>query len=803
VTISPMATPSANFAGSVLDFAAALLAERNVTPRARIIALTLAEMLPATGTVVYTLANGVWKSRAVAGEIKLESQEISEDAGTLGELAAERKEFVIASADLAREDYAHLNIKRSFATLAYLPLSVEGNLIGGIEIVSYSSAFGDREMDLLGDIPTIAALGMASAIATDQENSRNLESIARLTELYDLELVFSSTLEMDELMPLITSKVKALANAQAVNLWLIDEGDTVLLASIGGKDMTVEQGLHQRPGEGIAANVADTGEPVLIMDAEDPRLSKRNEGVNEGQVFSLMAVPMMHEGKAVGVLEAVNRTDGEPFDEDDVFLLNTVADAASIALHNASLMYAERKIEILETLVKLSTEITSTLNLERVLKAIVNGSQAIVPFERAAISMEHRGKLQLKAVSGEREVNHGAPEIKLLQEMHEWAAISNKELLVVQRDGEVDNEREETRAKFREYFSKAGSTCFYALPLADDQGRVGVLSMESSNPDFLLDVHVEIIKVLAGQATVALRNAELYREVPFIEVLAPILQKKQQFLRMEKRRRSAFVALGVAAALFLAVFPLPMRVEGTAVVAPQRTAQIQPEVEGVIKTVYVREGDPVSKGVIIAEIEDWDYRAQLISARAKQGIALAEMNRALARNDSAEAGRQRVEAEFWTAETQRAEQRVERTKLRAPIEGVVTTPYVENLVGKRLAPGDTFAEVSDTRNAVVDVAVDERDVAILHTGANGSVKLDGFPTSTFKGSVAVISPKTHAELERRVVFVRVEVPNPEGRIRAGMQGHGKVMAGWRPAGYVFFRRTGMWVWEKLWMWFGW
>jgi len=40
-------------------------------------------------------------------------------------------------------------------------------------------------------------------------------------------------------------------------------------------------------------------------------------------------------------------------------------------------------------------------------------------------------------------------------------------------------------------------------------------------------------------------------------------------------------------------------------------------------------------------------------------------------------------------------------------------------------------------------------------------------------------------------------------MRAGMQGRGKIWAGWRPAGYVLFRRPAMWIYSKLWNWFGW
>ena len=81
----------------------------------------------------------------------------------------------------------------------------------------------------------------------------------------------------------------------------------------------------------------------------------------------------------MGVVEAVNRLDGVPFDEDDEFLLANICETASNALHNASLLQAERKVEILEALVKISGEITSTLDLDRVLDAVVNGPSACNP----------------------------------------------------------------------------------------------------------------------------------------------------------------------------------------------------------------------------------------------------------------------------------------------------------------------------------------------------------------------------------------------------------------------------------------
>ena len=74
--------------------------------------------------------------------------------------------------------------------------------------------------------------------------------------------------------------------------------------------------------------------------------------------------------------------------------------------------------------------------------------------------------------------------------------------------------------------------------------------------------------------------------------------------------------LACSAILFLAVFPIPMRLDGTATVAPARTAQIEPEVEGVVRRVFVSEGQKVKQGDVLAELEDWQYRSALAEAEA-------------------------------------------------------------------------------------------------------------------------------------------------------------------------------------------
>jgi RND family efflux transporter MFP subunit len=795
---------------SILDLSelsTKLLGEQEAVPRARIFANFVSDLLGESAVTVYTMtADGeasYWVPKATIGEATVHEQEIPVDSGLMASIQHEASPVLHKGEALKREDYPHIDTRRTLLSLCYIPLIYEELLIGTLEILSFEEELSEDAIQALLPAADVAAAAISTAQAYEEERNGTFGSITRLTQLYDLEKVFSSTLQMEELLPLIGSKFSEILTCDAVNIWLLRPDESVELMHQAGGDSTSFKGQVLKANEGIAGAISDNGETVCISDKADPRLMERSRLAQEYAVHSLIAVPIMDRTALVGVVEAINKLDGTPFDDDDLFTLSSLAETASTALHNASLLMAERKVEILETLNTVSHEITSTLNLERMLQTIVNAPQAVIPYQRAAIVLEQRGRFKLSAVTGLTQINADAPDIAPLNEILQWSALSEETLHVRQHGDEIDSDREETRAKFRKYFAESGMRGFYARPLNDDTGRVGMYAMESSDPDFLGPAHIEILELLAGQATVALRNAQMYKEVPFISVIEPVLVRKRKFMAMEKRRRTLILALGAAALLFLVACPLPLRVDGDAVVGPGRRALVQPEVEGVVGKVLVHEGQIVQRGQVLAEMDAWNLRSTLAEAQSRYETSLLQMNRALASNDGAEAGLHHVQADYWKAEVDRARQSVEKAQLRSPIDGVVATPHVEEFTGRKLHQGDSFAEVVDTSSATVDVAIDDADAGLLKVGQKAVVKLNSYPTRTFHGDVVIVSPKAEIIRETPVFYARVSVPNNDGAIRAGMEGRGKVRTGWYPAVYVLFRRPFLWAYAKVWYWLGW
>jgi GAF domain-containing protein len=798
---------------SILDLSVLssnLLAEQEVAARARVLARFLAELFPGCTANIYTFAAqgdiAYWIPKATVGEARIHDQAMGGDSGLLGQLMNDESPIIRSGTALRREDYPHIDVRRTLSSLCYVPLAKDDAIVGALEILSFDEEFTAETLEALEPVVPLAATALTSAQAYEEERNTTLASITRVTQLYDLEKVFSSTLEMEQLLPLMGAKFREILEAEALNIWLLHPDETLELLHQEGQDSTAFKGQVLKPNEGVAGVVSDCGEAVCISDPKDSRLVERNAAAleaGEPGVQSLLAAPIMDRGALVGVAEVVNKADGEAFDDDDLFTLIRLNDTASNALHNASLLMAERKVEVLETLNTVSHEITATLNLERMLQTIVNAPQAIIPYERAALALEQHGRFKLSAVTGLTQVHADSPELAPLNEVLQWASLSSEVIHVRQHGEQIDADRPETRAKFERYFAESGMRGFYAMPLNDDTGRVGTLCLESRDPDFLTTAHLEILQLLASQATVALRNAQMYKEVPFISVLEPVLVRKRKFMAMEKRRRALIIGGGVAVVIFLVAFPLPLRVDGSAVVAPLRRVEVQPGTDGVISKVFVKEGQAVRAGQVVAQMENWDAESGVAEAQSRYQSALLQMNNALARSDGTAAGVARVQAGGWKAELDRAREVLDKSQLRSPIDGIIATPHVEDFAGRKLGRGDFFAEVVDTSRAIVDVAADDEDAGLLRVGQKAAVKLNSYPTRTFHGEVAIVSPQAQLVGDAPVFYSRVVVSNPHGAIRAGMEGRGKIRIGWRPAGYVFLRRPFFWAYSKLWYWFGW
>ncbi|MBK9062567.1 MAG: GAF domain-containing protein [Acidobacteria bacterium] len=722
------------------------------------------------------------------------------DRGLLHELLRDRSAVLLGKERFARSDDALLMTAPSGAEACLLLPVVQDRAVAAVVALFFRRA-PDPAPVLAKTLPFLEAVvpALAKARAAERKASGMLQAIERLTSLFDLSKAFGSTIDLAELDRLIVQKAADFCACEAASLWFL-EGD-------GGEVVLAATAVN--PNYDIAAPPASVGASVVADVLVNAEVLRRNSLPEDDPVrtadsaypvSSLLAVPLVEDDAPVGVLVLANKRGRNPeFSDGDEELLVDLARQAVRALHNARQYEAEKKVEELDALLTVSREITSTLDLDKVMHAIVNSTAALIRYDRCAIGIQDRGRLRLGAVSGILELDRGRPDLKRTTEILEWVYGGGADVSVVEsEDGTLETPRPETTEKFRAFFAESGLKSFYGILLKDEEGPLGVLGFESSER---LEFDAEtrsLLQILINQATVAVRNAQLYRQVPLVGFLQPFLERKKRLLGVSRSRRVTWGlgAIGLLVVLFLV--PWRFRLSGNARVLPARRASVTAGVDGTVARVLKLEGDSVKAGEVVAVLENESYAAAAAAARAAYDIAEADVSRFRAAGDAAAAFEAESHRKELAARIAMEDERFARTRLVAPVAGVIVTPRVQERVGQSLARGAELCVVADTTTMVAEVAITEEDAARLHPGQPAEVKLNTYPGRTFAGAVTRVGALVREEGKERFVVAEVAVENPDGLLKTGMQGRGKVRVGRSTIATLVLRRPARWFYGKLW-----
>jgi HlyD family secretion protein len=175
------------------------------------------------------------------------------------------------------------------------------------------------------------------------------------------------------------------------------------------------------------------------------------------------------------------------------------------------------------------------------------------------------------------------------------------------------------------------------------------------------------------------------------------------------------------------------------------------------------------------------YRKESIeAARSKLAEGQAVLKQArdnLKKIEASESEVQGAKAQVQSAKAalDLAEIRLAYTELRAPFNGILVSRNVEP--GEVVTPGQEVLTLSDLSQVDLKVFVDETEIGKVRPGQQVDVKIDTFPSKTYTGYVAFISPEgeftpkiiqTHKERVKLVYLVKITIPNPNLELKTGM-----------------------------------
>lgn len=193
---------------------------------------------------------------------------------------------------------------------------------------------------------------MRPAVSGEQELADEIDQHMKIMQsLFEISTDISRQINLDDILQMIVKRVIECLEADYSSLQLVQEENVLKTRASYGKGAERARDATMNVGQGVAGWVAQHGSPLLLNGEVDqkayPGMQKK-----ERKVSSALSVPLMAEGKTIGVLN-VNRTEmTRHFTRSDLQLLSIFANNAAVAIEGARLMKEFREKARLRTILE-------------------------------------------------------------------------------------------------------------------------------------------------------------------------------------------------------------------------------------------------------------------------------------------------------------------------------------------------------------------------------------------------------------------------------------------------------------------
>src|SRR5215467_8863170 len=311
----------------------------------------------------------------------------------------------------------------------------------------------------------------------------------------------NASLDLDEVLARTAALIKKHIDYEIFGVLLLDEAARTLKHRFSiGYNRELAANLIIPLGQGITGTAAATGHAVRVCDVtKDPRYINAIDTVR-----SELAVPLMAQGKCIGVLD-IQSNHLNYFTKDQQSILTLLASRLAVAIENARLFERVRsQAETLLLLNEVSREMSSILDVEELLRRAAEQVKRVIDYQILSIMLYDE---EQKVFRHRLDVKHGQRvQGKLRVAASEGivgAAATLKEPVAVP----------DVTADPRYLMANPETRSELAIPMMHKGKVIGVLDLESPQLNYFTADHVQTLSILAANLAVSLENAELYEQL--------------------------------------------------------------------------------------------------------------------------------------------------------------------------------------------------------------------------------------------------------------------------------------------------
>jgi len=325
-----------------------------------------------------------------------------------------------------------------------------------------------------------------------------------------LKAINSPDIEIDEVLKLIMKNVSRLLDAEAWSLLLLDkEREELVFKEVIGEKKDKLEGERMPLNKGVVGWTVKNKKPAIATNPYEDKRFFQNIDKQTGFVTrTILSVPLLSKGKILGIIEAINKKRGKPFNEKDLNLVSNYAEHAAIALENANLVQnLKSKVGQLTLIFDINKTITSILDLNKLLRKSAELIQKAFDYYFVGIALEEGSYVVLKGFSEKGNVK---PEKKILKsEGLVGKVLKEQEMVICQDTGK--------KKKFKDFSAEFKSEM--VIPVKKGNRLIGVTVIGSPEKYAFNKEEAKIIKEISYQLGIAIDNARLYEKIRLATII--------------------------------------------------------------------------------------------------------------------------------------------------------------------------------------------------------------------------------------------------------------------------------------------
>jgi len=452
-------------------------------------------------------------------------------AGLTKHILDTRAPLMLSGGDIRRklEELDSQNVGSGLVAQSWLgvPLLVGERIIGvlAVQDLERQNVFTPDHERILSTIAAQISVAIDNARLFNQSQTALHElsqRSERLAFLNRLSVTLSASLDLNNILTQASAQVIELFRVNHSSIVLFDEQRQVGVVQTEYPNLGLSQLQLNLNDDLLLQEMVSTLAPIVVDDITlDPRINAQiRERLGQAQIKSLLLSPFISQGKVIGSLGLDVIGTMHRFTNDEIALCQTVAGQIAVSIENARFAQelearvaarthdVERERKRVEILLQITTELTSSLDLDLVLTralelvtSTVNASQGSI----FLIDLQSDQLIYRAALGRDRPLPPGG----------ETSPLSRNEgligwILKNRQSALIDNLQEDPRWKQLEHHQSRHKSAL-AVPLMANEDALGAMILLSPHYNAFDEDQMRLVEAAANQVGAAINNAELYR----------------------------------------------------------------------------------------------------------------------------------------------------------------------------------------------------------------------------------------------------------------------------------------------------